>query len=543
MLSHLASLSFPRLTSITKRTIILLSFTGLALTLVLPALSQTFTVSNLKIRVGRPLIARSYDNCNGSPSTMDNPFNEIQASNNLFYGFTAKSNGCNSDSSYRINGSTPWSMSGALNTVLTKGNTTFDSCGEWMNDTALSGTTGYGFVHAETACDYNNNGQTHKSMGLAVSTDSGLNWTIQSDQLLAEPNDSTDRCLSPGQAACGKETGEGDCTAVSDGTYYYLYCAKPVASSPRQTFVARALISNPYPGNWDKYQSSAWTQPGVGGTFTEITSSLGATTVHNIGQSSSIWNSNVMILGTESFAKVGGLLMSFSGMPATYSGTPAFTTLAEPLLHMDAYAYNRPSTNELIAYPSALSNTTGSHNLANHFLLFYTYVEPSSFSAPQNRYLVSRDVGFTLAGSAQTPQVGVALSRWYGTPTYGPYNTASAYWSTTAVVPGAFSTFAYQGDFGYLMTKSFAGTTPLVECAASWPGSHLDHLVTRTTCDSGYTLLRTLGWVYSASQGAATKAVYRCYDSGTASHFVSNDSACEGKTVEAPTPLGYALAN
>ena len=58
---------------------------------------------------------------------MDNPFNEIQASSTLFYGFTAKSNGCNSDSSYRINGSTPWSMDGTLNPVLTKNNTTFDS--------------------------------------------------------------------------------------------------------------------------------------------------------------------------------------------------------------------------------------------------------------------------------------------------------------------------------------------------------------------------------------------------------------------------------
>jgi hypothetical protein len=299
-------------------------------------------------------------------------------------------------------------------------------------------------------------------------------------------------------------------------------------------------MSNPYPGNWYKYQNSAWTQPGYEGTFTEITSSLASTTIHNIGQSSSVWNGNAMILGTESFAAIGGLLMSFSAMPATYSGTPAFTTVPEPLLHMDAYAYTRPSPYELIAYPSALSNTTGSHNLADHFLLFYTYSEPDYFSAPQGRYLVTRDVYFTLETSLQSPQVGVALSRWYGTPSYGPYNTASAYWSTTAAVPGEYSSFTYQGDFGYLMNKAFSGTTELVECAASWPNTHLDHLVTTTSCDSGYSQLRALGWVYSAQQ-SNTVAVYRCYDSTQASHFVSNDSSCEGTTTE--KLLGYALAN
>jgi hypothetical protein len=520
----------------------LLCFAASAVALVLPAHSQTFNVNNLKIRVGRPLIARNPDNfCQSSPSTMDNPFNEIQISSSSFYGYTAKSNGCNNNSSYRIDGSTPWSMRGTLNVVLTKNNTSWDQCGEWMNDTALSGTTAYGFVHAETACNYSNHGQTHKSMGLAVSSNSGQSFTIQPAQIIAEPNDVNDRCPTT-QSACGTETGEGDCTSVSDGPYYYLYCAKPVPNHPRQTFVARALVSNPYPGNWDKYQNSAWTQPGVGGTFTEITSSLGSTTVHNIGQSSSVWNSNVMILGTESFAVVGGLVMSFSAMPATYSGTPKFTTLAEPLLHMDAYAYGRPSPFELIAYPSALSNTTGSHDLSNHFLLFYTYTEPDYFSAPQDRYLVTRDVYFTLETSAQSPQVGVALSRWYGVPTYGPYNGASAYWSTTAEVPGAYSTFAYQGDFGYLMTKALAGTTKLVECAASWPNTHLDHLVTAMSCDSGYSTLRTLGWVYSSSV-ANTKPVYRCYDSVIASHFVSNDPGCETKTTEKPIPLGYVLAN
>jgi hypothetical protein len=160
---------------------------------------------------------------------MDNPFNEIQISSSLFYGYTAKSNACNTNSSYRIDGSTPWSMGGTPNAVLTEKHWDWDQCGEWMNDTALSGTTAYGFVHAETVCDYPNHGQTHKSMGLAVSSNSGQSFTIQSAQIIAEPNDGGDRCSPTNRSACGIETGEGDCTSVADGTYYYLYCAKLVS--------------------------------------------------------------------------------------------------------------------------------------------------------------------------------------------------------------------------------------------------------------------------------------------------------------------------
>ena len=496
------------------------------------ASAQSTNVSTLKVRVGRPLISAG-----PQADDFDSPLNEIPISGG-FRAFTAKPNGSNSNSTYYRDGSTEWSFGGARTAVSTLGrNSTYATCGLWLNDTAVSGSTLFGFVHAETDCDYANNGQTYKSMALYTSADNGLTWTAQG-QIITSSDPPT----------IGKETGQGDCSHVADSSFYYLYCLN-ANFSDRQTLVARAPISNPNPGNWEKWLNGGWSGTGLGGAFTALNSTVPgiAGLQTKIGQSAAILTTNgdTMLIGAEHFEIVGGLLMSFSADKVNFQSVP------EPLLHVDQYAYSRPSQFELIAYPSVISATDGSHNVGTHFLLAYTYSEPTVSLYPvdgSTRYLVIRDVFLTLGGaSAGSPQVGVALSRWFGFTGQSGLSTASVYWTTTAAVPGSFNTFAYQGDLGYLMTKApSAPNTVLVDCVANWPG-HPDHLVTSGSCDANYTQLRTLGWVYSPNspQPANTVPVYRCYDSGHASHFASNQQTCEGLgAVEFNgTPLGYALAN
>lgn len=148
-----------------------------------------------------------------------------------------------------------------------------------------------------------------------------------------------------------------------------------------------------------------------------------------------------------------------------------------------------------------------------------------------------RSVSVTLMGSTQKPQVGVALARWYNA-------TLQDRWSTTAPVPGNFSSYVFEGTFGYLMTKphSTKPTVKLEDCVSYWPG-HPDHLLTNDgmCAGTGYTRLRTAGWVYQNPE-SNTVPVYRCYSPLLRSHFASNQSNCEGLG-NMEWLLGYALAS
>src|SRR5262249_46323536 len=112
-----------------------------------------------------------------------------------------------------------------------------------------------------------------------------------------------------------------------------------------------------------------------------------------------------------------------------------------------------------------------------------------------NRYLAVRDVYVSTGNPQGAPQVGVELSRWSRASTLER-------WSTTAMVPGAYSSFTYDGNFGYVMTKPpQAASIKLEECFSDWPG-HPDRIVTEDgmCVGSGYTRLRTIGWVYESEQ-------------------------------------------
>jgi hypothetical protein len=121
------------------------------------------------------------------------------------------------------------------------------------------------------------------------------------------------------------------------------------------------------------------------------------------------------------------------------------------------------------------------------------YVQPGE--GFDKRHLVFRDVWMSVSPSPVTPQVGIALSRWYNV-------SAKDRWTTTAPVVGNFGAYAYDKHLGYVMTKPHP-TLPsikLEDCVSDWPG-HPDHL----------------------------------------SHLASNQADCEGLG-GAEWLLGYALA-
>jgi hypothetical protein len=73
--------------------------------------------------------------------------------------------------------------------------------------------------------------------------------------------------------AASKQTGEGNFTAVNgQDEYYYAYCFR---QRDRALIVARAPVSNPYPGNWMKFFKGKWDQPGLGGDATALTGGSG----------------------------------------------------------------------------------------------------------------------------------------------------------------------------------------------------------------------------------------------------------------------------
>jgi len=211
-----------------------------------------------------------------------------------------------------------------------------------------------------------------------------------------------------------------------------------------------------------------------------------------------------------------------------------FTHLREPLLTLDRGIWKRPDPSEVLAYPVMLDAKTGADQLSNSWMLVYAYWPP--YEGYDQKYLVFRSVEVSVSNSPVTPQVGVLLARWYNAKLHDR-------WSTTAAVPGNYSTYKLEKESGYLMTVADAAkpSIELEDCVSERPG-HPDHLLAeKGFCEAHqYQRLRTAGWVYSKPQ-EQTIALYRCYNAREQSHFVSNESNCEqlGKMERL---LGYALS-
>jgi hypothetical protein len=505
-----------------------------------PVFAQNINIANVKIRVERPDRIREPEastsqNCFRGK---DNYFNEFQLLSGSHRGFTA--NGSKNPavaSTCSTDGIHSYDMGGAVTGVIFP-NTSYASCGFWLNTNIKSGSTLYGFAHAETNCNYP---ATTKSMALLTSDASsdsiaGKTWTEIGQIITKDPNSQT-----------STEKGEGDCTVVTDSSFYYMYCRRV---EDVKTAVARAPIgSTPGPGSWTKYFNGSWSQPGLLGSD----SPLG-----KYGSSSSVWtdNGNVMLLNSEFKGDpIHGLKMSFSSDKINFAAVP------EPVIYQDDYVFPSSTSRDSLFYPSAIDSPSGSRNWSGFFLLTYTFVPPTS--APDNpatvpdqgRTLVMRNVSVSVNADPQTPHVGVALSRWFS-------SSIQQKISSTEVVPYNFylNGFTYEQRTAYVMTvPPPQGSNTLVECVstASYPSaSNPDHLINsfasntapaNNGCDANYQFLRTAGYLYQSSQGTNTVPIYRCKPdpsnlNASTSHFASTDINCEGFGLKEYL-LGFGLVN
>jgi len=116
----------------------------------------------------------------------------------------------------------------------------YANCGLWMEDIIKDKSNPvhfYGIVHAESACNYLNGGQTDKSAAIMESYDQGYSWLLPSSL-------EGQAIKSPSGPQIGMPTGEGDCTVVTDTDYHYMYCLR---QADWKFIVARAPNGNPRP--------------------------------------------------------------------------------------------------------------------------------------------------------------------------------------------------------------------------------------------------------------------------------------------------------
>jgi hypothetical protein len=451
-------------------------------------------VTCISIRVGLPRVVRG-----PAADVADNRFTEIELPHGGFRGFDVHSE------TRAIDGKRPWDMGAPGRVVLRPGPPgSYDSCGQWLSHAERMGAAVLGFVHAETACNYAA-GQTHKSMALAMSDDQGLSW-----RSLRQFISGTD---SP---TPGKNTGEGDCTAVNGGDgYYYAYCFRVRDGG---LIVARAPAADPAPRNWKKYQDGKWDQPGLGGDATRL---MGGS-----GTSIARWTTTGDFVLT-GWAP-GGIGLFLTQDHVSLKPVP------EPLLVLDPGVWRRPAPSELVSYPVLLDARNGSNQLSDSWMLVYAYWPPGGGHA--DKYLVFHDVTVSTAAASDASQVGVLLARWYDPALHDR-------WSTTGPVPENGTAYRLETRSGYLLTatQEQPPTIELEDCVSERPG-HPDHLLAeKGFCEShGYQRLRTAGWVYAQAR-AETVPLYRCYNAKEQSHFASNAPDCE-KLGEAERLLGYAMS-
>jgi len=450
---------------------------------------------NLRIRVGVPFVARG-----PAPNIADNYFTEIKLPNGKFRGFTA------AGTTFAIDGNQPWDMGGPAVTVLRPGpKNSPSSCGQWIQHVEPAGTKLVGWVHNETDCDYKNNGQTHTSMTIATSADNGITWKIQGFIIKGKTSD---------KPTPGVMTGESCINALNGGDgYYYAYCGR---SRDHVSYVARASVSNPGPGKWEKYFNGAWSQPGLGGDA----SNLGE------GGAAASW------LTTGETVKViwvrDGLGLAFS------QDRLHFTNFPEPLMKLDNGRWDRGGPpNELLSYGDLIGVDTGRNQLSDHWLMAYMYLQPKE--GFDKRYLVFRKIEVSRSRKPDELQVGVMLAHWYNAKLHD-------HWSTVAPVPGNYKDYKLEAQSRYLMTAADAKhpTVELEDCVSQRAG-HPDHiLIQKGVCETqGYERLRSAGFVYSTEQ-PGTQPLYRCYSVSEKSHFAATDEDCH-RMGKREALLGYDL--
>jgi len=420
-------------------------------------------------------------------------------------------------------------------------------CGQWLNSVLSYKGTLYGFVHGEapqpgtTGCSISRT--HHKTMALwtsPVGANAGLQGSWSNPILVL---DSTNGDKGNG------ESGEGDCTAIRDSSYAYMFCRNPTVNT---TTLARAPLTDLT--HFIKYNNGWDSQPGVNGTDTSISGTVAGPenarglTSSALGSGASVWEDKKMVmLLTASDPKFVGLKMSFTALSNLRSGSIGFTTLPDPLFVQETtvsgqYPYGSNPPHYLYIYASVLSPVDGTRtwNLTkNHqFLLAYAFVPPHNNLS--HRILAVRHVTVSDSRKAQDPQVLVALTTRHDAG-FGQY-----YSSTQPVAFGNDPSFSYPtGTFsrvtvdavGYLPqlpsdnpTSQGQTLTKIVECRNNrpWPSGHPDHLLTTEGCDKNYNEVTVAGYSYPNKPVAGNSVqIYRCATIANGTHWVSSSSNCD----------------
>jgi hypothetical protein len=367
--------------------------------------------------------------------------------------------------------------------------------------TAASGNV-LGFYHAETSCNYNNNGMTRKSAGYSLSTDGGKTFTKP-----GYPNNRVVDTNTP--ILVGLPSGEGDISVIVKGDYYYCFFQNV---EDYHIGVARSSkAAEAYPGSFQKYNNGQWNSPGVGGNSSRLNNMAGSSvylhtptqSIVSIGNANPYWNQGFM------------MSVSDDAINWQYFGDPIFTP--DPITNLDT-----------IMYPSFLG-PSGGYDIGSQFQFFYMWVPPGSDW--NHRYQVAKDVTLTYVGQNNTtPLTKIAITTYKSAVT-------SETWQTTEL---ALPPYKPTAILGYIMSRPYPNTFPVYDCFNYTTNDHF--IGTSDECflsGSGIVVQRTLGYVW-AVRTQPSIAVYRCY--AGVDIFLSADPNCEGLAPAQATPWAYVMS-
>lgn len=520
----------------------------------------------------------------------DNYFNSYQLGSNSFRGFTA--NGCHGSTdkpncTQAIDGTAVWDVTATdpsssyhENVLYGQSNGTpmanWAMCGQWLNSTISYNGVLYGFSHGENPAQWDLSGKIcgnssthHKTMSLFTSTDKGLTWDHTSPVLIIDSTDNVDGTDGNGGYHKG-ESGEGDCNIIAGTTYGYMFCRHPAPTSSDlgrfdTTGLARAPLSSLT--SFVKYDNGWGSQPGVNGQDSDIPGYLndGTDTLsYKLGTSATYWKDKgwVMLLNV-SDSSFNGIKMSFTGLSNLGTNDVKFTTFRYPLMGDEGYYFASSPAHNAYLYPAALNLLDGTRSFdltqKPQFELVYGFVP--HYNTLAQRILAMRSVSVTTSGTAQDPQVLVALTTRLDT------NLNQRYSSTQPVEYGLDAHHSEPiGSFsqievdtvGYLPqffttsplfpsspTSQGQTLTKLVECTSSvpWPDGHPDHMVTSNQCDNTTQWIEdtTAGYSYPSKPATGNSVeIYRCSSTANGTHWVSSSSTCSGLG-KAEKSLGWIM--
>lgn len=448
-------------------------------------------VECISVRVGPPVVVRG-----PFPDEIDASFAALRLPDGTFRGFSA--NGI----TYAIDGPSLSELPGERRAVLFPGKPgSLNDCGSWLTSVSRLGSQVIGFVHQEQSCNYDE-GQTGKSMAIAISADDGLTWTDPGTVITG-----TDTLTR------GTVTGEGDCSLVDgrDG-YFYAYCLR---NSDWQTVVARAETDNLT--DWRKYFEGDWQEPGLAGRASDI---------GFVGTGAGYLLEHDWVAAVATDPWFGGLRLSLSADKIN------FVDLPSPLIPIDGSEWDRPAQTELATYATIVNPDAGGNAVGNQFVLSYLHVPAGE--GFESRYLVHRAVTLEV-GKSPTANTGIALTRWIDP-------ARNRYVSTTGPLTG--NRMGYEQDMlvAHMLTSAPEGVASIkfAECVRDELGQLDQILADEGSCEAqGYARERVAGWLY-ATEETGSVPVYRCLSQAPVSRFVSTHRDCEGLG-DREFLLGYGL--